>query len=78
MRKKKRVIIYLVLLLLLLVWTVYNYKNNQDFFNASLVNIITIGLAIFVSYFLSQKNNNVRKQKDIILDLLLKLQNQVE
>lgn len=55
----------------------YNLYNNADFWEASAVNCITIAIAVLVSYFLVQKQNDQRKQKEILLDLIYKLQAQI-
>lgn len=54
----------------------YNWKTNSHFWEASAVNCITIGIALVVSYYLVQRQNNRRKQKEILLDLIYKLQTQ--
>lgn len=53
-------------------------KTNVSFWTASATNFITIGIAIFISYFLAQRKNDRRKQKDIICDFVFKLQFLVE
>lgn len=52
--------------------------SNDSFWSASATNCITIGIAIFISYYLVQRKNDRRKQKDIICDLVLKLQAIIE
>ena len=80
MKKRKviRVILPIVFATLLIAFAVFNYCNNEKFFDASLVNIITIGTALFVSFFLVQRKTDERKQKDILLDLFRKLQSVTE
>lgn len=58
-------------------FVIYNAKNNTDFWDASAVNIITIIIAVVISYFFVQRKSDKRKQKDILLDLISKLQLQV-
>lgn len=78
MKRWQRTLILVIALIALLGWALYNYFNNGTFFEASLANVVTIGLAIFVSYYFTQKTNDKRKQKDIILGLLLKLHSQID
>lgn len=55
----------------------YNFKTNAKFWEASAVNCLTLAIALFVSYHLVQRQNNRRKQKEILLDLIQKLQSQL-
>lgn len=57
---------------------VYNIVTNNTFFKASATTFITIGIAIFVSYYLVQRDNNRRKQKDVVYDFILKFQSFIE
>lgn len=75
--KKIRLVVIILLAIALVWWSVYNVKNNSNFLTASLANIVTIGLAVFVSYFLTQRGNNKRRQKDIVYGLLQDLYQQV-
>lgn len=58
-------------------FVLYNVINNDEFWNASAVNIITILIAIIISYFFVQRKSDVRKQKEIILGLISGLQLQI-
>lgn len=60
-----------------LVFVVVNIVNNDDFWKASAVNIITIFIAIVISYFFVQRKSDVRKQKDILLSLINGFQQQI-
>ena len=55
------------------VFVIYNIAHNDEFWNASAVNIITILIAVVISYFLVQRKSDRRKQKEILLDLINKL-----
>lgn len=55
------------------VFVIYNIVHNEDFWSASAVNIITILIAVVISYFFVQRKNDRRKQKEILLDLINKL-----
>lgn len=59
------------------VFIIYNIINNDEFWNASAVNIITILIAIVISYFFVQRKSDLRKQKDILLNLINGLQLQI-
>lgn len=82
-RKKKRVpkclkkIIIVVFALLFCGWTLYNARYTEHFFEASATSCITIAVAVIVSYYFVQRKGDVRKQKDIILDLIFNLQRQI-
>lgn len=77
-RKVVNYIILAVIISLLIAFAIYNINNNDAFFTASLVNIITIAIAVFVSFYLVQKRTDERKRKDILLSLLTKLQSVIE
>lgn len=81
MNKKSSSIVKGILTVLLLcafaAFVVYNIKNNDKFWDASLVNVITILIAIIISYFFVQRKNDLRKQKDILLNLINGLQLQI-
>lgn len=55
------------------VFVLYNIRHNEEFWSASAVNIITILIAVVISYFLVQRKSDRRKQKEILLDLINKL-----
>lgn len=55
------------------VFVLYNIRYNEEFWSASAVNIITILIAVVISYFLVQRKSDRRKQKEILLDLINKL-----
>lgn len=79
-RKKVRIIKWILGVLLAIafvVFAIYNIKNNDNFWNASAVNFITIFIAIIFSYFFVQRKSDLRKQKDILLNLISGLQLQI-
>ncbi len=55
------------------LFVLYNIRHNEEFWSASAVNIITILIAVVISYFLVQRKSDRRKQKEILLDLINKL-----
>lgn len=73
-----KVVVISFLIVLLLYFTCYNIKNNSSFLDASAVDIVTIIIAIVISYFFVQRKDDRRKQKDILVDLILKLRLQIE
>lgn len=55
-----------------------NIKYSCTFWNASAIDIATLAVAVVISYYLVEKENNQRKQKEILFSLIEKLQLQVE
>jgi len=70
-----RVIFLIVLTLSLLTLTIYNLITNEKFLESSLATCVSIGVVIYISYYLTQKQNDKRKQKEILLNLLESIQN---
>lgn len=62
--------------IILFSWfAIYNMlEQKAAFWKASAVDCITIAVAVAISYYLVQRQNNRQKQKDIISDLILKMQ----
>ncbi len=56
---------------------IYNLRNNNDFLKTSAANCISISIAVGISFFLVQKKNDKRKQREIMLDLIYKLQTKI-
>lgn len=48
---------------------IFNYKNN-NFFEMDLYKIFSLACIIFVSYYLTQKNLDSRKQKEIVNNII--------
>lgn len=74
-----------VFVLLVLVITVglgglilYNIKTNPSFWETSVSSCITIIIALVFSYWLVQRKNDLRKQKEILASLLFDLRTQFE
>ena len=57
---------------------VYNIKTNDQFWEASAANCITIVIALLISYWLVQRKNDLRKQKELIANLILDLRSQLD
>lgn len=70
-----RWILTLICLLLFGIFVAYNIaEQKMCFFKASAVDCVTIGIAVVVSYYLVQKQTNHQKQRDIVSDIVLKMQ----
>lgn len=68
-------ILTLICILLFGALVGYNLlKQQAKFFNASAVECVTMVIAVVISYYLVQRQNNHQKQKDIISDMVLKMQ----
>lgn len=79
--KNRRIVKYIILIVILALlgaFAIYNIICNDSFFTASLANIITIAIAVFVSFYLVQRWTDERKRKEIFLSLLTKLQSVIE
>lgn len=55
----------------------YNISNNDNFWISSIVEILTIIIALIFAYYLVEKNNNKRKQKEIIQSNIKKIQHYI-
>lgn len=63
----------------LLVYIIFfNLQNNTDFFKMSLTDLITLLIAIVLSYFFTERNSNTRKRKETIEILIEKIQQKLE
>lgn len=58
---KKCIIIIIIIVFSVLI--IYNCINNHNFWETSITDIITLIIAIFLSYFFTEKNSNIRKKK---------------
>ena len=63
-----------VFIIVLIALGIYNCKNNDKFFDASFTTLVTIAIAVIVSYFLVQKKTDKRRKNEKIDDLLYKIQ----
>lgn len=52
----------------------YNLKNNQTFLITPIYHILNLIVAIYFAFYLVQKRNDERKLKDIVIDILDKIQ----
>lgn len=68
------VILSVAIVIGLVVLTMVNINGNPDFWTISVNTIISIILAIGITYFLSQWKQDERKHKEIIVDLVHRTQ----
>lgn len=71
-------VLILILNILFIILCIYNIKNNMNFFEASVTEIITLIIAIILSYFFTERNSNIRKKKEVIETIIEKLQIKLE
>lgn len=72
MNKLRNIFKYFVFIFAILFFMalfIFNYKNN-DFFEMDLYKIFSLACIIFVSYYLTQKNLDSRKQKEIVNNII--------
>lgn len=56
---------------------VINYTNNSEFMNASVTQIITLLIAVIITFYITQYKNDQRKIKDYAESIIRKIQNVV-
>lgn len=64
----------LIALILLIILITYNIINNEKFFELSISALLTLFTAIFISFYLVQRNTDLRYQKQIYCNLLMDIQ----
>ncbi len=58
-----------------LIWIgLYNFNTNSKFWEMSFFNIVTIIVAVCVSFYLTQRFSDIRKKKDIFQKVLEDIQ----
>ena len=77
MKRRTWVIIIIITLLVLAPLFLYNLNNNESFLQASLINILTIFVAVIFSVILVQRQTDKRIQKEIFINLLKSLQDSI-
>ena len=71
--------ILIIFVLVSIIWLIiYNIKTNDQFWEASAANCITIVIALLNAYRLVQRKNDLRKQKELIANLILDLRSQLD
>ncbi len=71
-------VLFLIILIGIIGLIYYNIKTNASFWSASASTCITIIIALVFSYWLVQRKNDLRKQKEILASLLFDLRAQFE
>lgn len=56
-----------------LILGIYNAFQNNEFWNASITNILTILVALVFTYYMTQRTNNIRRKKDVVSKILDRL-----
>ena len=70
-------IVALIIIISTIIIAAYNFRSNNQFWDASAINFISIIVAVLVAYVFVQKQTNRRKQNELLLDLLLQLRTQI-
>lgn len=63
--------------ILCLIFGIYNFSHNKDFLKAPLTTIITILVAVIVSFYLVQRKTDSRRKSEKIDKLLYKVQEMI-
>lgn len=74
MSEKKifKIIIIILFFLSIGLLSFFNYKND-DFLKMNLYQIVSLSFVVFVSYYLTQKKLDSRKQRDVLNDLITEI-----
>ena len=59
-----------VFILVLIVIGIHNYRTNENFWEMQFSSVMTLLVAVLISYLFTQRRNDRRKQKEISLKLL--------
>lgn len=70
-------IVALIIIISTIIIAAYNFRSNNQFWDASAINCISIIVAVLVAYVFVKKQTNRRKQNELLLDLLLQLRTQI-
>lgn len=73
MNKTISKIIVIVFSVVLVILGIYNIFNNTEFWKLTITNILTLGVAIIITYYMTQKTNEERRKKDIVGKILDRL-----
>lgn len=81
MRKRCRTSIFTIIIVVIgLVWSAYNIfviGDCKTFFGANLFQILTIMIAIVISFYISQKMTDRRRKADVIEKMLYSIQDRL-
>lgn len=71
-------VIFAALTIFFIIIVAYNLLCNRvDFLKTSAISCLTLFVAVVVSYFLAQRQNDERKRKDVIEGILSRLQEDI-
>lgn len=78
MKKHKKNIAIIIttsgIIMCLIPITIYNFINNDNFLIIPSYTIINIIIAMFVTYYCTQRKNDERKKKEVIAEIIDKIQ----
>ena len=72
----KKILRYVGVILLsigMLGLVLHNINTNDDFFKTSITNVLTLIVAVVLTYYMSQRRNDVRRKKDVVSKILDKI-----
>lgn len=78
MKKWALRIVIIAIVLFVLGVAIYNVKNNQAFWNTSVTTCLSLIIAAALSFYMVQRGNDLRKQKEIFIDLMESLKTLVD
>lgn len=67
-----------IIVVAIVVLAIYNIKNNSEFWASSATTCISLLTAAILSFYFVQRQTDVRKQKEIIIELLESLKDIVD
>ncbi len=74
--KVKRALQIFIPSIILLILVIYNCCNKR-FFEASFIDIVSIGVIIFFTFYLSENINDTRRRNDCIEHIIMEIQEMV-
>lgn len=60
-----------------LIWLIIKNCKKEDFFSASFIDILTIGIAIFISFMITEYSDNKRRRNECIEHIILEIEDMV-
>lgn len=63
--------------ILVLGFLIFVNRKNEEFYSASLIDVMTIGIAIFISFLITQYGDNKRRRNDCIEHVILEIERMV-
>lgn len=74
MKKTITIVIVIVLAGLTIITGVCNWIYNEDFFSASITQVLTLAITLSIAFWATQYKTDVRKMKEHVEDVIEKLQ----